>query len=134
MNSRPHAPEHDMHDNVDQRFDQDVRQAHATAVARISPKVRAQLAQRRHAAMRGEPRARQAMGFRHAGAAFAAVCAVAIGMTQLMPASSPPVATPVAATSAAALDTNIATNTILDEDPDFYAWLASTEGQQLAME
>ena len=134
MNTRSHAPEHDVHDYADHRFDQAIRQAHGTAVARISPKVRAQLAQRRHAALRGELLGRSVVGFRHAGVAFAAICAVAFGVMQLMPASSPPVATPVATTEATRTDTAIATNTILDEDPDFYAWLASPEGQQLAME
>ena len=39
-----------------------LRAHHADALARVSPRVRARLAQRRHAALRGEPAAAPAWG------------------------------------------------------------------------
>ena len=65
------------------------------------------------------------------GAAFAAaaVAALAIGLRS-HPAAIPDAA-PVDA--AAAIDANDAT-ALLDRNPDFYAWLASPDAEQLAME
>ena len=40
--------------DADARFDDALRRQHATALDRLSPRVRAQLAQRRNAALRGE--------------------------------------------------------------------------------
>ena len=129
MNTRPHATGTEA-DPAAARFDQVIRQHHANAVERISPRARAQLAQRRSAALRGEVQPRPAFGLRHAGFAFAAVFAVAVGIG-LMPATQTPAPAP---TPQVAATTPATSNTILDEDPDFYAWLASTEVQQLAME
>ena len=95
-----------------------------------SRRARAQLAQRRNAALRGDVQPRPAFGLRHAGFAFAAVFAVAVGI-DLMPSTETPAPAP---TPQVAATTPATSNTILDEDPDFYAWLASTEVQQLAME
>ena len=129
MNTRPHATGTEA-DPAASRFDQVIRQHHANAVERISPRARAQLAQRRSAALRGEVQPRPAFGLRHAGFAFAAVFAVAVGI-DLMPSTETPAPAP---TPQVAATTPATSNTILDEDPDFYAWLASTEVQQLAME
>ena len=129
MNTRPHATGTEA-DPAAARFDQVIRQHHANAVERISPRARAQLAQRRSAALRGEVQPRPAFGLRHAGFAFAAVFAVAVGI-DLMPSTETPAPAP---TPQVAATTPATSNTILDEDPDFYAWLASTEVQQLAME
>lgn len=129
MNTRPHATGTEA-DPAASRFDQVIRQHHANAVERISPRARAQLAQRRSAALRGEVQARPAFGLRHAGFAFAAVFAVAVGIG-LMPATQTTAPAPMPQVAAT---TPATSNTILDEDPDFYAWLASTEVQQLAME
>ena len=129
MNTRPHATGTEA-DPATSRFDQVIRQHHANAVERISPRARAQLAQRRNAALRGDVQARPAFGLRHAGFAFAALFAVAVGFG-LMPATQTPAPAP---TPQVAATTPATSNTILDEDPDFYAWLASTEVQQLAME
>lgn len=129
MNTRPHATGTEA-DPAASRFDQVIRQHHANAVERISPRARAQLAQRRNAALRGDVQPRPAFGLRHAGFAFAAVFAVAVGIG-LMPATEAPALAP---TPQVAATTPATSNTILDEDPDFYAWLASTEVQQLAME
>ena len=129
MNTRPHATGTEA-DPAASRFDQVIRQHHANAVERISPRARAQLAQRRNAALRGDVQPRPAFGLRHAGFAFAAVFAVAVGI-DLMPSTETPAPAP---TPQVAATTPATSNTILDEDPDFYAWMASTEVQQLAME
>ena len=129
MNTRPRATGTEA-DPAASRFDQVIRQHHANAVERISPRARAQLAQRRNAALRGDVQPRPAFGLRHAGFAFAAVFAVAVGI-DLMPSTETPAPAP---TPQVAATTPATSNTILDEDPDFYAWLASTEVQQLAME
>ena len=124
MSNHPHIPlEHD-------RFDHAVRRRHAESVERVSPQVRAQLAQRRNAAMRGEV-AHRGHGLRVGIAAFATLCALAIGL-QLRPAAVPGSVAPVQATVAAVAGRTH--GTMLDEDPEFYAWLASTDAQQVAME
>ena len=114
----------------DARFDHALRQHHATAVERLSPRVRAQLTQRRNTALRGE-RVAPAYGMRYAAAGFAAICALAIGLQfGLMPSTtSPATINGIASVATGATDT-----TMLDEDPEFYAWLASADAQQIAME
>ena len=122
---------HPDHTGGDARFDEAVRRTHAVAVAveNISPRVRAQLAQRRNAALRGERVAPARGGMRYAAAGFAALCALAIGLQfGLMPATVSPAAGGLASATATT-DT-----TMLDEDPEFYAWLASADARQIAME
>ena len=110
------------------RFDEALRGHHATAVERLSPRTRAQLTQRRNAALRGE-RIAPAHGMRYAAAGFAAICALAIGLQfGMMPAPGNPAAG-IASATTSSTDT-----TMLDEDPEFYAWLASADAQQIAME
>lgn len=124
MNNRPNHTGTD----GDARFDHALRQHHATAVDRLSPRVRAQLTQRRNSALRGES-VRRGNGFRYAAASFAAVCALAIGLQfGLMPGPTSPAAG-IASATTSSTDT-----TMLDEDPEFYAWLASADAQQIAME
>ena len=109
-------------------FDAALRQHHATAVDRLSPRTRAQLVQRRNAALRGE-RVAPAHRMRYAAAGFAALCALAIGLQfGTMPAPGEPVPG-IAPTMASSTDA-----TMLDEDPEFYAWLASADAQLVAME
>lgn len=123
MNTGEHAP-----------FDAALRARHAEALEQLSPRVRAQLAQRRHAALRGQthPRARP-VGLRYAIAGFAAIGALALGLQLQRPSSLDPATTPatVAHTAATAA---LRGDTLLDQDPEFYAWLASPDAQQLAME
>jgi anti-sigma-K factor RskA len=114
----------------DDSFDQALRRQHAIAVARISPQVRAQLAQRRNAALRGET-ARRGNGMRYAAASFAAVCALAIGLQFGL---APNRTTPATPPGIASIATGAADTTMLDEDPEFYAWLASSDAQLVAME
>lgn len=125
MNTRPN----DTGVDGDARFDHAVRQHHAVAVERLSPRVRAQLAQRRNAALRGE-RVAPAHGMRYAAAGFAAICALAMGLQfGLMPNPTKPAMTTGIASAQATSDA-----TMLDEDPEFYAWLVSADAQQIAME
>ena len=117
-----------MNDHHDTAFDAAIRAAHGASLERLSPRVRAQLEQRRNAALRGTG-ARQSPVFRAAAAGFAALCALAIGLQFAM---APPRAPDVAASSVASATSNAAT--MLDEDPEFYAWLASSDAQLVAME
>ena len=113
------------------RFDEALRGHHRVALEQLSPKVSAQLAQRRHAALRGiSPHRNHRLGFAAAG--FAALCGLAIGVQfRNPPTPSPAVNTIVAGTNASP---SRADNIILDQDPDFYAWLASSDAMQVAME
>lgn len=113
----------------DHSFDAAIRASHQASLDQLSPRVRAQLAQRRNAALRGQA-ARRGHGLRYAAAGFAALCALAIGLQQFgsLPA---PVAPAVSAPQASA---SPSVGTMLDEDPEFYAWLASSDAQRVAME
>lgn len=114
------------------RFDEALRQHHAVSVERLSPQVQAQLVQRRNAAGRGQAVHRGA-GLRAGAAAFATLCALAIGM-QLRTGALPETDVPAQAVVSAAAGTSRIQATMLDEDPEFYAWLASPDAQQVAME
>ena len=113
------------------RFDEALRGHHRVSLEQLSPQVRAQLAQRRHAAPRGSsPQRSHRFGFAAAG--FAALCALAIGVqfrTPPTPSAAPD--TMVASTNTISARTD---SIILDQDPDFYAWLASSDAMQVAME
>lgn len=115
---------------ADARFDAAIRTRHATALAQLSPQVRAQLAQRRVAALRGERAGARRHRLRFAVAGFAALCALALGV-RLYPQGAP--STPAAAPSAQLASTPVG-SLPLDEDPDFYAWLGSADAPRLAME
>jgi len=125
-------------------FDTRIRSHHATALARLSPQVQAQLAQRRNAALRGQP-ARHHHGVRYAAASFATLCALAIGLHLYSPSTAPTttpapghaaLAATAPATAAARSAPTPATssNPMLEEDPSFYAWLGTPDVRQLAME
>ncbi|MDE2408409.1 MAG: hypothetical protein KGL91_11175 [Xanthomonadaceae bacterium] len=142
MNNQPMSSV-PMNGNPD-NFDARLRSHHAAALAQLSPQVQAQLAQRRHAALRGQS-ARHRHGLRYAAASFATLCALAIGLRLYSPSTAPTampatghaalvVTAPAAATvrSTPAPTTN--SNPILEEDPSFYAWLGTPDVRQLAME
>ena len=57
-------------------------------------------------------------------------CVLALGL-QLLPSNREAAPAPDTIATTATPSTP---NTILDEDPEFYAWLASADVQQLAME
>lgn len=113
------------------RFDDALRGHHRASLQQVSPHVCAQLAQRRHAALRGSsPHRSHRFGYVAAG--FAALCALAIGV-QLRNPPSPSPTTAMAITTVTATPAR-ADSTMLDQDPDFYAWLASSDAMQVAME
>ncbi len=114
------------------RFDDTLRQHHAVSVARLSPQVQAQLVQRRHAAGRGHAVHRGGV-LRAGAAALATLCALAIGL-QPRTGTMPETAVPAKAMASAAAGAMRTRSTMLDEDPEFYAWLASSDAQQVAME
>jgi hypothetical protein len=112
----------------DHAFDAAIRASHQASLDRLSPRVHAQLAQRRNAALRGQA-TRRGHGLRYAAAGFAALFALAIGLQfGTLPA---PVAPAITAPQASA---SPSVGTMLDEDPEFYAWLASSDAQLVAME
>lgn len=115
-----------------ERFDATLRAHHAAALGHLSPRVQAQLAQRRNVALRGEARAGagRPQRVRLAVAGFAAVFALALGL-RFAPQSTEgaPVAPRVTASTQYASG-----NAALEEDPDFYAWLGSSDAPLLAME
>lgn len=112
-------------------FDEALRGHHRASLAELSPKVRAQLAQRRHAALHGASAHRShRLGFAAAG--FAALCALAIGM-QFRDPPTPGLAPNTSLASTISTPAR-ADSMILDQDPDFYAWLASPDAMQVAME
>ena len=124
---------------TDDRFDASIRAAHADALDHLSPRTRAQLQQRRRAALAGTPARAPANPFRFVlplATAFA-IGAVAIGVgLRLQPestdAAAPRVASvPPAPATTTTDDTAYAT---LEENPDLYLWLASEDAATLAME
>lgn len=117
----------------DDRFDEAMRALHASAVAHVSPQLRWKL--------RPAPRVAGGVagrfgswpvGSRRAGVALAgataAALAIALGFNLRGPAATDTRApqAPLAASPAAA--------GVLDQDPDFYAWLASEDADMVAME
>ena len=114
------------------RFDALVRQRHAESLSMLSPQVRTQLVQRRNAAARGQA-VHRGHGLRIGAAAFATLCALAIGL-QLRPTALPSEVAPGEVMVASVAANGRAISTMLDEDPEFYAWLASSDALQVAME
>ena len=113
-------------------FDRDMQQLHATAVDNISPQTLARLRAARHG-LEKEIAPQRGHAWRWMTAtAFSAVLAVAIGM-QFLPTAQPvaPASPTVAAVVADEYTTGV---TALDENPDLYVWLASSEAEPLAME
>jgi hypothetical protein len=111
------------HDNLDAR----ARLAHAASLERLSPKTQAQLVQRRRRALaaQDEPLARPALRW---AVATLAVCAVAIGL--LHPPRNPAPSAPALAVTT----TPDASADSIDDNPDFYLWLASSDAHSLASE
>lgn len=118
-------------DARDRTLDHVARALHAEALAHVSPRTRMQLRARRAQAQRAPTRGTRILGWGLAGAC-AAVFAIAIGWRMGLP---PPAAGPMpsAVAQSGSSDYREAYAT-LDEDPDFYLWLATTDVQPLAME
>ncbi|TYT23145.1 hypothetical protein FZO89_18070 [Luteimonas viscosa] len=122
-------------DDRDQdRLDQALRARYAEAVSQVSGATMAQLHRRRHAALADAPA--RGSRWRLPAAAFASLMVVAgaLGIGLHLSGDAPPAAveSPVAVAADAtgiegALDE-------LDQNPDFYVWLASGDADLLAME
>ncbi len=120
-----------MNPDFNDNFDRQMRQLHADAVAHVSPRTLARLRAARHEATRNPP-ARS--GFRWhllVATVLPAVLAVAIGLqfAQLTQTQAP-----APTTDSFALDAYADPATDLDENPDLFLWLASSEALPLAME
>jgi len=115
----------------DDRFDEAMRALHASAVVRVSPQLRWKL--------RPAPRVTGGVAGRFGGSsirswragplaagAVAAAFAVAIGLGLRGPQE------PAAITPVAAVVPDTAAAGVLDQDPDFYAWLASEDAELVA--
>ena len=126
MNTHDHDPQ-----SPDQRaFDQALRQRHGDAVTHVSARTQAQLQQRRRAALSASGRPRATMRrFAWPVASFAAILALTVGM-QLRQDDAVPM--PVA--TVAADDDPGASFAALDENPDLYLWLASSDAVAFASE
>lgn len=112
-------------------FDRGMRQLHAAAVSQVSPQTLARLRAARHAAQAAPKRGH---AWRWAAAtAFSAVLAVALGVQFLPQSGTVPATQPTAATVA---NDEVYGDSLaaLDESPDLYMWLASSEAEPLAME
>lgn len=125
-----HGP-HDLTDTAaDQRFDAAMRGRHRAAVGNISPQVRWKLQP-----MAPRARAGTRSGWR-LGTAFAsvaaAVFAVAIGFN--LRGDGPATLSTQASVAALAANGNDDNATVYDQDPDFYAWLASDDANLVAVE
>lgn len=120
-------------DSRSDSFDRAMRERYLHAAQHVSPSTRARLRADRHAAARGEriPVRGWPMGAVFGGLA-AAVFAVAFGLNfnvgQALDES------PAQAGNMIATVDDAPGVTALDNDPDFYAWLASPDAQLMAME
>lgn len=125
--------------NHEQRFDDDARALHADALANVSPRVRSRLQQARQAASLGAP-AKPSRLWAWAGSTAVFALALGVGMQlQNAPVSSPGDILLTAKTTASATDQTLAAVeevdieisellAALDENPDFYLWLAANDG------
>jgi len=124
------------HDH-DQDFDRQMRQLHAAAVEQVSPPVRSRLRSARHGITAGQADGRKPMGWSWLAASLgSAVLAIAIGV-QWLPGSnraSEDGAMLAAVSLSAEQDAYAASLAALEESPEFFLWLASTEAQPFAME
>ncbi|HET6783830.1 MAG TPA: hypothetical protein VFH12_08345 [Pseudoxanthomonas sp.] len=115
----------------DNTFDRDMRQLHAAAISQVSPQTLARLRATRHAAQTAPKRGHAWRWV--AATAFSAVLAVALGVQFLPRSGTVPAAQPMVATVGddEGYGDSVAA---LDESPDLYMWLASSEAEPLAME
>ena len=113
-------------------FDHRMRQLHATAVTQLSPQTLARLRDARQRVQVSVPRRGHAWRWVTA-TAFSAVLAVTIGLQLLPKPGSTPAAQPVVAVVGGD-DAYADGVSALDENPDLYVWLASSEAEPLAME
>jgi hypothetical protein len=114
-------------------FDRQARELHSAAVTHLSPQTLARLRAARHAAQTVAAPVQRGHWRWLAASAFSALFVVALvtqfGPLTQTPDTDAPVATVV--DNASGYDPAL---TVLDENPDLYLWLASSEAQSLAME
>lgn len=113
---------------VDRDFDARLRATWRTAVDAVPPVLARSLRPAQSRFRAGRAPARWALG---AAVAAAAVFALAIGLRPHAvgaPGAMPPATDSIASTG------DIGLTAPLDRSPDFYAWLASPDAEQLAME
>lgn len=110
-----------------------LRAHHAIALDRLSPRLRAELAQRRNAALHGHARTRAPAlpRLRLIAAACATLAALAVGLHLQ---TAPPPAAPTTVADTPAAPPAHAPTTLLDEDPEFYAWLGANDARSLTLE
>ena len=119
-----------MNTGDDDRFDAIARDVHARSLDALSPRTRAQLQLRRRGAL-APARSARIRTLAWPVAAACAIAALAIGWQLRSPASTDaPPGTPMVAAST---DDDSAT-LVLDENPELYEWLASSDADTLAME
>ena len=126
MNTHDHTPP-----SPEQRaFDEALRQRHGDAVAHVSARTQAQLQQRRRAAMSAStaPRATMRRLAWPVATSSAAILALAVGM-QLRQDDVAPI--PAATVADEDMGASFAA---LDENPDLYLWLASSDAVAFASE
>ncbi|MCA0198768.1 MAG: hypothetical protein LCH59_11725 [Proteobacteria bacterium] len=111
------------------------RRLHAAALAQVSPDALARLRRARQAATAAGPRRRPLFAPLLAGGAVAATLALAV---VLRPDAPPPAGPSMAAVAAQAAPDPAATEPdpaeTLQDDPGFYVWLGSPDGNAIAME
>jgi hypothetical protein len=109
-------------------FDRTARRLHAQSLEALSPRVQAQLAQRRRG-VSSTPARRAPWTW---ATAAASVCVLVVALQVRVPMDTPAGAAPapVAAVQESAPDPG----GMLAEDPEFYAWLASSESLALIEE
>lgn len=121
-----------MNTDEQQAFDAAMRDRYRLAAERVSPRVRWQA---RPGAGTTQPGRRSGRPGWRAGLAFAgvaaALCAIVVGLPLRAPDATMST-TPAEVATAADVDGDPTVS--LDQDPDFYAWLASPDAEQLAME
>lgn len=117
----------------DDAFDHRARAAHASSLDALSPRVQAQLMQRRRTALDPAPAPARRAPWGWATAA-ASACVLVIAL-QLRPPVDAPVATPPGPVAAASVaDATPDPGAMLAEEPEFYAWLASSESTDFVQE
>lgn len=116
--------------NKEDAFDAAMRERYRVAAGSTSAATRTRLRQARHAAAADGTRRHGFSWPLLLGGAAAAVFAVAFGLGLRKEAALP--APQVAASATAADDYD--TVSALDQDPDFYAWLGSSDAELVAVE
>ncbi|MGI8560580.1 MAG: hypothetical protein ACR2J7_03920 [Luteimonas sp.] len=116
-------------------LDRIARALHAAGVAHVAPRTLMQLRARRTQPATGRAliSGTRALGWSLAGAC-AAVFAVAIGLRMDLPSLAGDPAPVADAGTQVDNDDALEAYAALDQDPDFYLWLATTDVQPLAME